>query len=100
MIQLTVQSGGSRSDGAGGPSNPPWEQTAKTRAKVMEVFVEHGADPNVVARWNQCLPGYPRLSPIVIVEMLPESLASKTAGLKLLLNKGARDDQLNGHRGG
>jgi len=64
-----------------------WERNAEAWADILKVFIEHGADPTQMVKPGQVLMHGPsRLSPMLVVDMLPETLAFRSAELKALLS--------------
>ncbi|KAK3376951.1 small s protein [Lasiosphaeria ovina] len=68
-------------------SQRTWERDAEAWANILQTFLRHGADPTQVAKPRQVLIHGPlKLSPMLVVDMLPETLESKSAELKVLLS--------------
>lgn len=67
-----------------------WERNAEVWATVLEVFLSHGADPTQTVKPRGVLiHGHSKLSPTIIVDMVPATLASKAAELRVLLETGS-----------
>ncbi|KAH8646763.1 hypothetical protein BX600DRAFT_443733 [Xylariales sp. PMI_506] len=82
-----------RTDTEASTSNAEWQEKARSWAQVLELFVQHGADPNARTTRHPMLAKHPRLSPRMIAESYyPEFLKGEAAELiQLLEHKGARD---------
>ncbi|KAK8048150.1 hypothetical protein PG994_009880 [Apiospora phragmitis] len=54
-----------------GPPDDPrvWRQKAQTWAQILEAFLQHGSDPACPAVRHRRLPGYPRVTPMALVEV-------------------------------
>lgn len=63
-----------------------WRKTCEDWANVFEIFVKHGADLRLRSERQQKLPGYMRLTPLIVVDRyFPEFLAERRDEIKQLL---------------
>jgi hypothetical protein len=63
-----------------------WKRTAKAWALVFGIFIEHGANLNVLSKRQRRLPGHPRQSLLIAVERyFPDFLNGKGAEQRLVL---------------
>jgi hypothetical protein len=67
-------------------------QVAEAWAQVFDLFIQHGADPNVLSERHQKLPGHPRLSPLLVVDQyFPIFISLRASKLKdMLTERGAK----------
>jgi len=67
-------------------SSSTWERSADAWADILEIFLQYGADPTTVTDHHPTLPGHPKLTPIAVIQMLPETLAARSTALGLLVS--------------
>ncbi|KAK8041691.1 hypothetical protein PG993_006214 [Apiospora rasikravindrae] len=60
-----------------------WRETAKAWVEILEEFLQHGSDPHCPAVKHRYLPGFPRVTPMALVEVYSiNSLAEEAARLE------------------
>ncbi|CAH0045286.1 unnamed protein product [Clonostachys solani] len=70
------------------PPDFKWEETSRNLAEIIQDFLHHGANPDLVTRNHSSLQGHPRLSATVLIEKhFPEFLVVERNKLKYLLSQ-------------